>query len=128
MTSSPLGQYAPLVATVSAVLLIGAYVFALLFGHDLNVDAGSLTQLQSVALVAVGAVFGSAVSVNGWKQPLLATSAALDAHTSQISALAATLAMTVPAAASMAASVVTPQAAPTPADAARPPADQVPPP
>jgi hypothetical protein len=76
MTNSPLGQYAPLVATVTSLLLIGGYVAALVL--PLNVNAANVDQLQSIALIAVGAVFGSAVSVNGWKQPLAAIHTRLD--------------------------------------------------
>ena len=78
MTNSPLGQYAPLVATVTSLGVIGAYVIALLFGNALGVTNEALNNLQSVALIAVGAVFGSAVSVNGWKQPLVAAHTRLD--------------------------------------------------
>jgi hypothetical protein len=78
MTNSPLGQYAPLVATVTSLGVIGAYVFAILFQHVLVLDAASMSQLSALALIAVGAVFGSAVSVNGWKQPLQAAHTRLD--------------------------------------------------
>lgn len=78
MTNSPLGQYAPLVATVTSLLVIGAYVFVLIFGAPLNVSSSNIQSLQSVALIAIGAVFGSAVSVNGWRQPLAAIHTRLD--------------------------------------------------
>lgn len=78
MTNSPLGQYAPLVATVTALVVIGGYVFALLFGAPLGISDNNIGQLQAIALIALGAVFGSAVSVNGWKQPLAAVHKRLD--------------------------------------------------
>lgn len=78
MTNSPLGQYAPLVATLSSLGIIGAYLVVLVFGAALNVSPENVQSLQSVALLAVGAVFGSAVSVNGWKQPLQAVHKRLD--------------------------------------------------
>ena len=78
MSNSPLGQYAPLAATVTAFLVIGAYVIALLFGGPLNIDGSSLDGLQAIALIAIGAVFGSAVAVNGWKQPLEAVHKRVD--------------------------------------------------
>lgn len=78
MSNSPLGQYAPLVATVTALGVIGAYVVALLFGGALGVTDQALNNLQDIALIAVGAVFGSAVSVNGWKAPLSAAHTRLD--------------------------------------------------
>ncbi len=78
MTNSPLGQYAPLVATLSSLGIIGAYLFVLIFGDALGVSPSNVQSLQSIALLAVGAVFGSAVSVNGWKQPLQAVHKRLD--------------------------------------------------
>ncbi len=78
MTNSPLGRYAPLVATVTSLLVIGAYVVALLFGGALGVSPENVQSLQGIALLAIGAVFGSAVSVNGWKQPLDAVHKRLD--------------------------------------------------
>jgi uncharacterized membrane protein len=78
MTNSPLGQYAPLVATLSALGIIGAYLAALVFGPAIGVTDANIQSLQGLAFVAVGAVFGSAVSVNGWKQPLAAVHKRLD--------------------------------------------------
>lgn len=67
--NSPLGKYAAAVAAVSSVGIIASWILAeFLFG------AGMITSqpagLKEVALIAVGAVFGSAVAVNGWKQPV----------------------------------------------------------
>lgn len=90
MTNSPLGQYAPLVATVTALGVIGAYLVALLFGGNLGIPETSLNNLQNIALIAVGAVFGSAVSVNGWKQPLAATHSRLDKLEKDVTLTAAT--------------------------------------
>lgn len=90
MINSPLGQYAPLVATVTALGVIGAYLVALLFGSTLGIPETSLNNLQNVALIALGAVFGSAVSVNGWKQPLAATHSRLDRLEKDITLTAAT--------------------------------------
>lgn len=104
--NSPLGQYAPLVATISALLLIGAYVVALLFRVPLGVEDNALSQLQSVALVAVGAVFGSAVSVNGWKQPLQSAHQRTDVLKSQVDALASTFAVANPTIAPAVAEIV----------------------
>lgn len=73
MQSSPLGQYAPLAATVASLGVIGAYILALILqglGLFSAVDTGALDGLQNLALIAAGAVFGSAVAVNGWKTPL----------------------------------------------------------
>lgn len=77
--NSPLGQYAPLVASIVAVLVIVGYLAALVFKTELGIDDASMSGLQALALVAVGAVFGSAVSVNGWKQPLAAAHERIDA-------------------------------------------------
>ena len=78
MTNSPLGQYAPLVATITSLGIIGAYILSLLFGTTLHIDPSAENSLRDLAFIAVGAVFGSAVSVNGWKQPLVAAHTRLD--------------------------------------------------
>jgi len=75
--NSPLGKYAPVVAAVSAVGIIAAWIiaeFMLAMGISSNSPAG----LKEVALIAVGAVFGSAVAVNGWKQPTEAAHQRID--------------------------------------------------
>lgn len=77
MTDSPLGKYAPLVATVTALVVICGYVIALVL-PSLNVPQSNLSDLQAIAFVAIGAIFGSAVSVNGWRQPLNAVHKRLD--------------------------------------------------
>lgn len=79
MSNSPLGQYAPLAATIASLGIIGAYVVALILnGMGILNDSNSLDGLQNLALLAAGAVFGSAVAVNGWKQPLLAAHDRID--------------------------------------------------
>ena len=70
MNNSPLGQYAPLVAAVTALGIIGAYVLGLLAGAVLNIPDTNVRDLQPLALVAVGVVFGTATSVSTWKQPV----------------------------------------------------------
>ena len=80
MNNSPLGQYAPLAATVVSLGVIGAYVAALLL-QGLGVissDPNAIDGLQNLALIAAGAVFGSAVAVNGWKQPVSALHSRVD--------------------------------------------------
>lgn len=76
--NSPLGQYAPVIASFAAVALIGAYILALFFGGALNISQQNISSLQDVALIAIGAVFGSAVGVNGWKQSVNALHTRLD--------------------------------------------------
>ena len=75
--NSPLGKYASIVAAVTAIAVIGAWIVA-----EFLVTLGIATQnpagLKEVALIAVGAVFGSAVAVNGWKQPLVAAHDRID--------------------------------------------------
>lgn len=73
--NSPLGKYAPIVAAIVAVGVIGAWIAAeLLYGvHVLTVQPAGL---KEVALIAVGAVFGSAVVANGHKEPLRQAAAA----------------------------------------------------
>ena len=79
MTNSPLGKYAPIVAAITCVGIISAFVFALLFGKALNADPQSITLLGYLAAAAFGAVTGSAVAVNGWKQPLQSVHDRVDA-------------------------------------------------
>ena len=79
--NSPLGTYAPRVAAISAILIIGLWgliqlliVIAPAVGYDgeLREPAG----LSPVALIVIGAVFGSAVVANGHKEPLRQAAAA----------------------------------------------------
>ena len=67
--SSPLGKYAALVASISAIGIIAAWIIAE-FLLALGISTTSPAGLKEVALIAVGAVFGSAVAVNGWKGPV----------------------------------------------------------
>lgn len=75
--SSPLGKYAAAVAAISAVGIIAAWIFAE-FLLALGISQASPAGLKEVALIAVGAVFGSAVAVNGWKQPTEAAHKRID--------------------------------------------------
>lgn len=68
--SSPLGKYAPVVAAITCGGVIAVYLMALVFGHVIAVEPQSITQLHDLAILAFGAVVGSAVAVNGWKQPV----------------------------------------------------------
>lgn len=88
MVNSPLGKYAPLVASVAAIGIIAAYILSLFFGAALGMPSGEESQLQSLALIAAGAVFGSAVTVNGWKQPLTSAHSRLDNQQAQLQELA----------------------------------------
>lgn len=74
LMNSPLGKYAPLVASVTALGVVGAYILAVL----LAAPADNLNDLKDFALIAIGAVFGSAVGVNGWKRDVTALHTRLD--------------------------------------------------
>jgi hypothetical protein len=76
---SPLGKYAAPAAALGALGIIGAYLAALLFGTGLAVPVDSVEGLKDLALLAAGALFGSAVAVNGYKAPVAAAHARLDA-------------------------------------------------
>jgi hypothetical protein len=78
VVNSPLGKYAPLVAAVVCGGTIAVYLFALLFTNALHIDPISVSQLHDLAILAFGAVVGSAVAVNGWKQPLSAAHSRID--------------------------------------------------
>lgn len=70
--NSPLGKYAAAAAAIVAVLLVGTYAVGTLLALP---GAGDLKDL---AIIATGAVLGSSVAVNGWKQPVAALHARLD--------------------------------------------------
>jgi hypothetical protein len=74
--SSPLGKYAPLVASIAAIGVIGAYLVGVLLGN------GDATNLKDFALIALGAVFGSAtssyVTTNGLKGDVAALHQRMD--------------------------------------------------
>lgn len=61
--NSPLGPFATYVAAITALLLIGSYALGTLFGVP------GATDLKEFAILAIGAVFGSAagsyVTTNG---------------------------------------------------------------
>lgn len=68
--NSPLGKYAAPAAAIASLSIIGAYLLALILRAWLSIDAASLDGLKTLALLAAGALFGSAVAVNGYKAPL----------------------------------------------------------
>lgn len=75
MGSSPLGRYAPLVASAVAVLLIAAYIVAAMTQNTYAVGI-----LQTPTFGALVGLFGQALGVNGWKGPVAALHARLDAQ------------------------------------------------
>jgi hypothetical protein len=76
---SPLGKYSAPAAAIAGIGLIAAYVLALMFSHVLLLDEAALAPLHDLAILAAGAIFGSAVAVNGYKAPVAALHARLDA-------------------------------------------------
>jgi hypothetical protein len=75
MGQSPFGKYAAPVAAVAALGVIGAWLLvAITSGPDSTV----LDRLTPYATLALGAVFGSAVAVNGYKAPIAAAHNRLD--------------------------------------------------
>lgn len=68
--NSPLGKYSQIVAAVIAITIIGAYIVAVLFRNVFQLDGADIENLKILALIAVGAVFGSAATINGVKAPL----------------------------------------------------------
>ena len=69
---SPLGKYAAPAAAVASLAIIGVYLLSLIFGHSLQISDVTEGDLKSIAFLAAGALFGSAVAVNGYKAPLAA--------------------------------------------------------
>ncbi len=68
--NSPLGKYSQAVAAGIAVAIIGAYIVSIMFSRILGLEANQVENLKVLALIAVGAVFGSAATINGVKAPL----------------------------------------------------------
>jgi hypothetical protein len=68
--NNPFGKYGQLVAASVAIAIIGAYLFTVVFGELARVPITSVDRLQVLALIAIGAVFGSAATINGVKAPL----------------------------------------------------------
>lgn len=81
--TSPFGQFAPVVASVAALGILGMYLAAIFFGQPINVG------LQDLAWLAAGAIFGSAVAVNGWKPSLTAAHTRIDKVSQAVSTIAA---------------------------------------
>jgi len=68
--NSPLGKYSQAVAAGIAVAIIGAYIVSILFSRLLALEISQVENLKVLALIATGAVFGSAATINGVKAPL----------------------------------------------------------
>jgi hypothetical protein len=76
---SPLGKYAAPAAAFASVGIIAVYLLALVFSRAWGVPPEALSQLDNLAFLAAGALFGSAVAVNGYKAPVAAAHKRLDA-------------------------------------------------
>lgn len=76
--NSPLGKYAPIAAFITTVGTVFVYLVALVFHSALNLDSATVTSLHDFAIIALGAIIGSAVAVNGWKQPMAAAHERID--------------------------------------------------
>ena len=66
----PLGKYSQAVAAGIATIVIGAYILAVFVRAPLGMGQADVENLKILALIAVGAVFGSAATINGVKAPL----------------------------------------------------------
>ena len=72
--NSPLGKYAQITAVITVLTTIFAWLVATMVG---NMQAGEA--LEPFAILAFGAVLGSAATVNGYRRDQAATNARLDA-------------------------------------------------
>lgn len=91
---SPLGKYAAPAAAIASLAIIGAYIVSLMFSTVLGVTPETQHDLQALAFLAAGALFGSAVAVNGYKAPLAAATSQVATLTDAVSQLqAATVAL-----------------------------------
>lgn len=86
MGSSPLGQYATKVAAIAAVLILAAYLVAVLVP---TIGQAAVDHLEPLAILVLGWIIGGAVAVNGYKGPLVAFGAKLDAVQTKVAAIAA---------------------------------------
>lgn len=68
--NSPLGKYAPIVAAITGVGVVAAFIASVMFQHALALAQADVNALKDFALLAMGAIFGSAVVANGHKEPL----------------------------------------------------------
>ena len=75
--SSPLGKYSQLTAALIAVIIIAAYI-AVEVLYAIGIVTTSPDGLRTAALLALGAVFGSAATINGVKQPIDAAHQRID--------------------------------------------------
>jgi len=92
--NSPLGKYAAPAAAVASLAIIGVYLLALVFAPALGIDPATEGDLKALAFLAAGALFGSAVAVNGYKAPLVAAQSQVATLTDAVSQLhAATVAL-----------------------------------
>lgn len=94
MNGSPLGKYAAPAAAIASLAIIGVYLASLIFQHTLQITDGTEGDLKAIAFLAAGALFGSAVAVNGYKAPLAAATNQVSELTGAVAALrAATVAL-----------------------------------
>lgn len=68
--NSPLGKYGQLVAAALALIIVLAWIVAEFLNY-LGFAAIPPSGLKEVALIAVGAVFGAAATVNGVKSDIM---------------------------------------------------------
>lgn len=86
MSNSPLGQYAPLVASAVALVFVVGFAIAVLVP---GAPPAAADRLEPLAILALGWVVGSAVAVNGYKAPLTAFGQKLDGLQTKVAAIAA---------------------------------------
>lgn len=77
--NSPLGQYGPLVASVTALAVIGAFILAVFVRTALGMIDADINSLRELALLALGAVFGAASAVASNRSEIAAANKRLDA-------------------------------------------------
>lgn len=75
--NSPLGKYGQLVAAIIATLIILSWIVAEL-AHGMDIMARQPAGLKEAALIALGAVFGAAATVNGVKSDIAGAHSRLD--------------------------------------------------
>lgn len=75
--NSPLGKYGQLVAAIIATTIILAWIVAEML-HGMDFMSRQPAGLKEAALIALGAVFGAAATVNGVKSDIAGAHSRLD--------------------------------------------------
>jgi hypothetical protein len=77
--TSPLGAYGPLVAAIVGVGVVAVFLLATVFQVALGLSDADLSSLRELALLALGAIYGTTAGAASSRQDIAATNRRLDA-------------------------------------------------